>query len=159
MSKVALLNMDGQPLQLISKEKAALLLYKGVATPCEHHGIAKVFRSISTEIIVTKAIRLVKFIKWIYEDTKKVVWSKRNVLARDKHKCQYCGTKADTIDHVTPKSKGGRNGWLNTVAACKPCNTKKDNKTPEQAGMTLRKKPYQPTLFQIISGNMTEEMS
>lgn len=156
MSRVALLNMDGQPLQLISKEQAALLIWKGKAVPCDESKVAKVFRSINTEIVVTKAIRLLKFIAGIYKDTRRVVWSKRNVLARDKHTCQYCGDKADTIDHVHPRSKGGGNTWENTVAACKPCNTKKDSLTLKEAGMVLGRKPTQPTLFQIIAGNMSD---
>lgn len=151
--QVALLNADGQPLQLISEEKAVLLLYKKVAIVCNDHDVAKVFRSISESIVVTKAIRLVKFVKYIYDHSVEVAWSKKGVINRDKAVCQYCGAKdSKTVDHITPRSKGGRNTWLNTVASCKPCNTFKDCKSLRQAGMKLRRQPKKPTLFDVLSG-------
>ncbi len=151
--QVALLNADGQPLQLITQEKAALLLYKGVALACDNHEVAKVFRSISESIVVTKAIQLVKFVKYIYDHKVEVAWSKKGVINRDKAVCQYCGKEGSkTVDHITPKSKGGRNTWLNTVASCKSCNTFKDCKSLRKAGMKLRKQPKRPTLFDVLSG-------
>lgn len=78
----------------------------------------------------------------------KVHFSRRNLFKRDRMTCQYCGSKPGshelTIDHVLPRSKGGDTSWTNCVLACIDCNTKKGNKTPEQAGMKLRKKPKQP---------------
>jgi len=78
-------------------------------------------------------------------------------LKRDGHKCAYCG-RGDlpfTIDHVIPKSKGGEDTWENLVTACLPCNNRKGNRTPEEASMKLRIKPYKPNhiLFLLNSVN------
>jgi hypothetical protein len=70
------------------------------------------------------------------------------LFRRDHHMCAYCGDEFTgyqlTRDHVYPKSRGGSNAWENSVTACKPCNMKKSNKTPEEAGMLLRYMPYRP---------------
>jgi 5-methylcytosine-specific restriction endonuclease McrA len=70
--------------------------------------------------------------------------SKRGVLVRDKHTCAYCTAEANTIDHILPRSRGGKNLWENLVASCGPCNRKKGNRTPEEAHMKLLIKPYRP---------------
>ena len=76
------------------------------------------------------------------------LFSKRNVLKRDKYTCQYCGaqTKDLTIDHVLPKSRRGVTSWDNVVTACQPCNHKKADKTPREAGLVLKKAPVKPQL-------------
>jgi hypothetical protein len=81
---------------------------------------------------------------------RETVYTDRYILyARDHHLCAYCGDVFTpnnlTIDHVTPKSRGGKNIWMNTVTACKPCNMRKSNKTPEEAKMHLLYVPYIPT--------------
>ena len=63
--------------------------------------------------------------------------SRRAVFARDDYRCQYCGDRADSIDHVLPRSRGGRHEWENLAAACRPCNTRKRDRTPDEAGMRL----------------------
>ncbi len=77
-----------------------------------------------------------------------VTFSRRNVSKRDHHTCQYCGTQPGwesiTVDHVVPRAQGGPTSWTNCVAACVRCNTRKADRTPEQAGMTLRKRPTRP---------------
>jgi 5-methylcytosine-specific restriction endonuclease McrA len=77
-----------------------------------------------------------------------VTFSRRNVAKRDHSTCQYCGAQpgADdlTIDHVVPRSQGGQSSWTNCVAACLDCNARKADRTPEQAGMRLRKVPSRP---------------
>jgi 5-methylcytosine-specific restriction endonuclease McrA len=77
-----------------------------------------------------------------------VTFSRRNVAKRDHYTCQYCGAQpgalAITIDHVMPRSQGGASGWTNCVAACVPCNARKADRTPEQAGMKLRRRPVRP---------------
>lgn len=77
--------------------------------------------------------------------SKELKWSKKNVLQRDKHACGYCLGKATTIDHIQPRCRGGGNDWLNTVAACQPCNSKKDSHLLHEIGMKLLIKPYVPT--------------
>lgn len=77
-----------------------------------------------------------------------VTFSRRNVARRDHHACQYCGAQpgweAITIDHVVPRARGGASTWTNCVAACVRCNTRKADRTPEQAGMPLRRRPTRP---------------
>jgi hypothetical protein len=66
------------------------------------------------------------------------------ILRRDDHKCQYCGKKATTIDHIVPRCQGGQTSWKNCVACCWDCNQKKGGRTPLQAGMVLIKNPVSP---------------
>jgi hypothetical protein len=77
-----------------------------------------------------------------------VIFSRRNLFKRDKLTCQYCGTQPGpeelTIDHVVPRSQGGISSWDNCALACVQCNTTKANRTPQQAGMTLRRTPRKP---------------
>lgn len=80
--------------------------------------------------------------------TAAVTFSRRNIFKRDKFVCQYCGeqpgSEALTIDHVVPRAQGGESRWDNCVLACIDCNHRKADRTPEQAGMTLRSKPVRP---------------
>ena len=77
-----------------------------------------------------------------------VTFSRRNVAKRDHHTCQYCGTQpgweAITIDHIVPRSRGGVSSWTNCVAACEACNARKADRTPDQAGKKLRRRPARP---------------
>lgn len=84
--------------------------------------------------------------------TRETIYADRAILyARDMHLCAYCGEEFRdsqlTIDHVLPRSKGGKNTWVNTVSACKPCNVEKADRTPEQARMPLLYVPYAPSVF------------
>ncbi len=77
--------------------------------------------------------------------------SRRNVFLRDGHACMYCGATGDlTIDHVVPRSRGGNSSWENLVACCRACNLAKGYKTPEEAGMPLRRKPVRPTWTVVV---------
>jgi 5-methylcytosine-specific restriction endonuclease McrA len=77
-----------------------------------------------------------------------VTFSRRNVAKRDHYTCQYCGAQPGvesiTVDHVLPRSQGGTSSWTNCVAACETCNARKADRTPEQAGLRLRKRPARP---------------
>jgi 5-methylcytosine-specific restriction endonuclease McrA len=77
-----------------------------------------------------------------------VTFSRRNVAKRDHYVCQYCGgqpgAESITVDHVVPRSQGGTTSWTNCVAACERCNARKGDRTPEQAGMRLRRRPLRP---------------
>jgi len=82
-----------------------------------------------------------------------VKFSRKNIFERDRYTCQYCGKQRRrpdlNLDHVLPKSRGGRSCWENVVLACYACNTRKDNRTPQEAGMHLRKKPKRPSWSEI----------
>jgi 5-methylcytosine-specific restriction endonuclease McrA len=97
------------------------------------------------------SIELVRYIhtKWVYEHTGRVPYTKAALLRRDKHKCGYCGRRATTMDHIKPRCQGGKGEWLNAVAACEACNFAKAGRTPKQADMKLRMKPFIPTFEDI----------
>jgi hypothetical protein len=89
--------------------------------------------------------------KEFYE--RETIFADRPILyARDRFLCAYCGHQFKdhrlTIDHVMPRSRGGKNTWVNTVSACKPCNVRKADRTPEEAGMHLLYVPYAPNVFE-----------
>lgn len=85
-----------------------------------------------------RVLRLVHYVVTRWRYTSGPVWSKKGVLERDHFRCGYCGRTALTIDHVVPRSRGGRNAWSNTVAACGDCNQRKGDRTIAEAGMKLR---------------------
>jgi 5-methylcytosine-specific restriction endonuclease McrA len=70
-------------------------------------------------------------------------------MARDGHRCGYCGDPASTVDHILPRSRGGKYTWRNTVAACSGCNQRKGDRTPDEAGMRLRVVPRTPAWAQV----------
>ena len=91
---------------------------------------------------------VVRLLKYISLEVKAVKFSRINVFGRDRFSCQYCGvqpgTSSLTYDHVVPKSRGGATKWENIVTCCIECNWKKADRTPEEAGMKLKNKPYCP---------------
>ncbi len=139
MDAVLVLNADLGPLHRVSLRHAVRMLFREVAVVHE----AEPDRQLGLWPM-PKVVRLVTYVvtKWRYSTAP--AWSRRGVLARDGHRCAYCGQHATTVDHVLPSSRGGRNSWLNTVAACGPCNHRKGNRTPDEARMPLRTKPYAP---------------
>jgi 5-methylcytosine-specific restriction endonuclease McrA len=87
--------------------------------------------------------------RWLYSRTR-ATYSREGVLLRDRGRCAYCGRfTATTMDHVRPRSRGGATSWANAVAACEPCNARKGDRTPEEAGMPLRWQPYVPTRVEL----------
>ena len=88
-------------------------------------------------------IRLLYYVKIPYRE---VTLSRKNILLRDNNSCQYCNYKGKdlSIDHVIPRSRGGVDMWENVTTACLRCNVQKGNRTPEEANMPLRIKPYKP---------------
>lgn len=97
---------------------------------------------------VWKVPSIIRFLTKAVFRQRNVKFNRHNVWLRDKGQCQYCGikTKMDsfTYEHVVPSSQGGQTVWKNIVVACAPCNHKKANRTPDQARMKLRRKPYRP---------------
>lgn len=114
----------------------------------EHPEITSVIRSPSLSLLVPEVMVIQNYIRNPKKCTV-IPYNRINIFKRDKFTCQYCGKKYTrkelTTDHVLPRSRSGPTNWLNVVTACKSCNTKKDNKTPEEARMPLLKKPDIPT--------------
>lgn len=143
MQQVLLLNSSYEPLNICSWQRAMVLMVKGKAVALEESETQKVHpdRGINLPLVV----RLLYYVKIPY---KEISFTRKNVLHRDGYRCQYCGIKpALTIDHVLPRSRGGKDEWLNVVAACQKCNIKKGNKTPEEAHMPLARIPTKPHYF------------
>ncbi|MCH8156702.1 MAG: HNH endonuclease [Nitrospinae bacterium] len=152
--KSLVLNQTYEPLQFCSARRAIVMILTGRAEFLESDGF--VVRSPSTTFKLPAVIRVLKRVKRARR--KGVAFSKKNILRRDNFTCQYCGVNNHslTVDHILPKSRGGKTTWTNVVVACKPCNLKKGNQTPAETGMKLKNKPakpeYQWPLFLIPSG-------
>lgn len=149
MADTLVLNADYRPHSLVTWQEAIGYLVRGVARVVEEYTDWKV-RSPSITIKVPSVIVLVKYVVF----RQKVKFNRANIYARDSYRCQYCGKKAGaehkldiqelTFDHVIPRAKGGKTTWDNIVTACSSCNSKKANRTPREAGMTLLTEPQQP---------------
>lgn len=126
-----------QPLEIISSYKAFNMCYSGRAKVVSGFVINGI--KVPSVIVLHNYIRKFPF---------RLSCNRRNVFWRDNYQCQYCGHvfKFDdlTMDHVTPKSKGGEKSWENIVTSCKTCNSKKRDRTPKEAKMPLIKRPHSP---------------
>lgn len=144
-STVALLNASYEPLGKVSFQHAMKMLARKVAAVEEAVDGRK-----AGPFPWPRVIRLLRYIspKWLH---KPAGWHRGGVFIRDGHKCAYCGAKATSVDHILPRSRGGEWSWLNCVAACERCNNKKGNRTPAEAGMRLRVRPYVPTRAQLAA--------
>jgi len=117
---------------LVLKEKAEVVATNGMVFHSEH-----------LTIEAPSVVRLRYFVKTPYRAH--TALTRRAVFARDGWACQYCGNPAENLDHVLPRSKGGPDTWDNIVAACRRCNTKKENRLPEEAGLKLARQPFVPS--------------
>lgn len=156
--KVIVLNADFQPINVTSLRKGYKLVYKKKAEILVSYDGE--FITLSTHRIgKPKIIRLYNKINIPY---RKIIPTRENIFKRDGFQCVYCPSKDNlTIDHVIPKSRGGGNTWLNMVTCCNKCNGKKDNRTPQEAEMEMRIKPFQPSLMSLINidpKNIIEEV-
>lgn len=155
-ANVLVLNQDYQPLSICSVQRSMKLIFLEKAELL-HDDPKKELRTIRESFQFPSVIRLRSYIRVPYN---KVVLSRRNIMRRDNFTCMYCGSKNDlTIDHVLPKSRGGKDVWENLTTACEKCNVKKGSRTPQEAGMPIFKQPYRPTpiaFFRDYNGNVQE---
>ena len=144
---VLVLNQNYEPLSVCSAKRAIILVFLGKAEIVEHHG--HMVQSISCSLPLPSVVRLVLYLNI---PRKGIILSRRNVVKRDGHVCQYCGTTqgAMTVDHIVPRTFGGKDTWDNLVCACIACNNSKGNRTPEQAGMCLSRQPRAPSRIMFI---------
>jgi DNA-directed RNA polymerase subunit RPC12/RpoP len=140
---VLVLNASYEPIHFTNWKRAIILLLKEKA-----------------QVVSKSVIRLLKYVhipiaKIVYERPPKSL-----IYKRDNNKCQYCGaTKALTIDHVIPKSKGGKDTWDNLVVACSSCNSKKGDTFLEDTNMKLTRKPKAPinkSMIQLVNASNAE---
>ena len=140
MGRALVLNATFEPLCVVSARRALVLVLKHKAEMVHQDGGS--FHSERLTVPIPSVIRLKYFVKVPYRARASL--SRRAVFVRDSFQCQYCGGTAENVDHVIPRSLGGPHAWDNVVAACRACNTRKENKLPHEAGMKLRSKPTIP---------------
>ena len=150
MRKVLLLNANGEALNFIPWTRALNLVLKQRVHVYEFY--EDEVRSQRSSHKIPAVVGLVKYVMVPRAD--KVRLNRLNLLVRDSYTCQYCGKSINranaTIDHVKPLSKGGKHEWTNVVAACKPCNGKKADRTLEASGLSLRTIPWKPSRKLIL---------
>lgn len=154
--KVLVLNADYSAISLCTVPKAFLLVYNNKAELLKDDHRVKL-RTVSKAYPLPSVIKLNKYVNVPY---KGVVLNRLNIFKRDGNQCVYCGNKRElTLDHVMPKSRGGLTNWDNLVAACKKCNGRKGDFTPEEAQMPMLRKPYKPTFVTFLrdySGSLAD---
>ena len=158
-SRVLLLNgSTWEPLSVITVQRAINLLLGGKAIPVEQTG--RYLRTVRTQFEVPSVIALKSYVN---VPRRKSHWSRKGVLVRDDYTCIYCGiqlgalvkgkilSKRDfTIDHIIPRSQGGKDTWSNTACACAKCNHRKGNRLHNVAGMRLRWEPKTPRTSYLV---------
>ncbi len=159
-TKVLILNRSYLPIHVTSVRRAFSLLYQGIARAVNEQYQTFDFDSwsdLSVSVhdesigLVNRVIRVPRVILLVGYDRvpkRHVRFSRYNIYARDTCTCQYCGLTLPrhelNLDHVIPRSRGGTSVWENVVCSCQECNRLKGGKTPQEAGMTLLRKPYRP---------------
>jgi 5-methylcytosine-specific restriction endonuclease McrA len=145
---VLLLNQNYEPLTILKLKRAITLVILGKVDMIENED-GKLLHAISLTYRVPSVIRLKYFVRI---KRKEISLTKKNVIKRDNHQCQYCGKRTGlmTADHILPKAVGGEESWENLICACHECNNKKGDRSLKQAGMRLLKKPKRPSYFTFV---------
>ena len=158
---VLVLNRHLVPVQVTTVKRAVVLLFGGAALALDESGDTydfELWRSLPVRggtddgiPIVGGALRVPRVVHLLrYDRTPRITvrLTRRNLMFRDAHQCQYCGKRPAlrelNIDHVVPRSRGGVDSWENLVTACRPCNLRKGWRTPEEANMRLARRPFRP---------------
>jgi len=142
MRPVLVLNASYEPIHIASARRALVLVIKGAAVIEEARDVMA-----HRDYPLPSVVRLRQYRR---VPSRVQVLSRKNIYIRDGYACQYCGevlpARDLTLDHVTPKSRGGLSRWENLVASCHKCNHTKGDRTPAEAGMTLRRVPRPLTI-------------
>ncbi|MDP3768866.1 MAG: HNH endonuclease [Dehalococcoidia bacterium] len=148
MQPTLVLDHAFRPHRVVSWQTAVTMLFGDKVEVVESYD--NELRAVS---IVIKMPAVVRLLSRVRGEKRAVRFSRLNVLTRDRYACQYCGRTPGVrhlnYDHVVPRSLGGKTTWTNIVMACFACNGHKANRTPEQAGMQLRRAPVKPTSLPI----------
>lgn len=140
MGRSLILNASNEPLGVVANRRAIVLVLREKAEVVERNGA--MYRSERIAIEAPSVIRLRYFVH--VPRRLHVAPSRKAVFLRDAHTCQYCGKTAENVDHVVPRSRGGRHVWENVVAACRRCNARKENRLPRDVGLRLKRRPTAP---------------
>ncbi len=145
MDTTLVLNATYEPIQIVSWRRAVRMLFQDKVEVVAEYD--REIRSVSLTIRMPSVLRLLHYVK-VRPHHSRVRFSRTNIYARDRHTCQYCSRRFAapqlTYDHVMPVARGGPKTWENIVTCCVVCNRKKGNRTPEEAGLGLLKKPKAP---------------
>jgi len=143
MTHVLLLNATYEPLRVITWQRAICLLTLGKVEVLEETD--QEIHSVSFVIRLPSVVRLLRLIRPRRQPIK---FSRQNIYLRDNFRCQYCGARVSSqelnLDHVTPRSLGGKTTWENIVTCCIPCNVRKGGNVPEAVGLRLIQRPAKP---------------
>lgn len=165
MQAILLLNASYEPLNVLPLRRAIGLWLRGRVEGVTDE--AFVVRSASSRVRLPTVIRLKRYVN---VPQRQANWSRLGVLRRDAYRCIYCGIcvgerqqgrtlnqRDFTLDHLLPRSRGGRNSWSNTACACPRCNQRKADRTPHEAGMPLLWEPRRPRVsYCVLEGEIPE---
>jgi 5-methylcytosine-specific restriction endonuclease McrA len=153
---VLVLNSSYAPMTITTSKRAICLFFLDKVDVIETY--TDLIHSPSKILPLPSIVKLKDYINY---NSMNVVLSRKNILLRDKHQCQYCANKSNplTIDHIIPKERGGSESWDNLVTACQKCNRKKGNRTPEEANMPLLKYPQKPNRIHYFQHFIQESQS
>jgi len=140
--RTLVLNATYEPLCVVSGKRAINLVFDSKVEIIEEGGPERVFHTTYEDYQIPSVIRLRRYVK--VPRNRSIPCNTRTVLARDRHKCAYCGEKATTMDHVDPKKNYGPHLWSNVVASCQRCNNKKGHRSLAEMGWTLLIEPSRP---------------
>jgi 5-methylcytosine-specific restriction endonuclease McrA len=141
-SRVLLLNATFEPLAVVTAKRAVVLMLTGKAECVEATLTGAAFHSANLTVPAPSVMRLSRYVRVPYRAA--VPMTRAGVLRRDGRRCAYCRKRADTIDHVVPRSRGGAHSWDNCVAACRACNSRKADKMLAELGWALAVTPRPP---------------
>jgi 5-methylcytosine-specific restriction endonuclease McrA len=142
---VLVLNASYEPLHKVEVRHAIRMLVRGVAV-VEEAVEGRQFGHFP----MPKVLRLVRYVAMRWRHGRRPPWGKRGLYLRDGGRCAYCGRPGNSVDHILPRSRGGDTTWENTVVACNPCNNRKRDRTPAEAGMRLLARPRVPGWGELI---------
>ena len=141
-SRVLLLNATFEPLAVVTAKRAVVLMLAGKAECVQTALGGAAFHSANLTIPAPSVMRLSRYVRVPYR--RPVPMTRAGILRRDGRRCAYCGKRADTIDHVVPRSRGGSHDWDNCVAACRACNSRKADRLLSELGWNLAEPPAAP---------------
>jgi 5-methylcytosine-specific restriction endonuclease McrA len=139
---VEVYNADYRVLSRIPWQQAVRLILRGAVYVINVHSPSVHIHGPSLVIELPVSVALREYVHIPYNAHNRV--TRDGVLRRDRHICAYCGGYADTVDHMLPRCRGGGDTWFNLVAACQSCNGLKGDRTPQEAGMTMIREPFEP---------------
>lgn len=154
MTIVLILDADWQPLRVAPWTRAITDLFLGRIEVVEYSR-DRTINAVTRQLPMPAVVRLLRRFR---RARQAIRFSRLNIYTRDDFTCQYCAARLQTedltFDHVVPRAAGGKTTWENIVACCVPCNRAKANRTPQQAGMQLRRRPARPRYLPVINVQM-----